>query len=148
MDYGTKCHGWWRDTGKYARPESASCRQRAAIDRRSRQPEGDMRRSRASIFASVPPPAMAFCPKKGCPRLRDSACWRSGEITQPRTNFLANSVQWCSISVVTWLKGRACMQCDGEKVNTPLFVPTCSNGNANDYREQSVLHMSFVDLGL
>ena len=86
--------------------------------------------------------------KKVCPRLRDSACWRSGEITQPRTKFLANSVQWCSISVVTWLKGRACMQCDGEKVNTPLFVPTCSNGNANDYREQSVLHMSFVDLGL
>ena len=26
-------------------------------------------------------------PKKVCPRLRDSACWRSGEITQPRTNF-------------------------------------------------------------
>ena len=86
--------------------------------------------------------------QKVCPMLRDSACWRSGEITQPRTNFLANSVQWCSISVVTWLKGRACMQCDGEKVNTPLFVPTCSNGNANDYREQNVLHMSFVDLGL
>ena len=30
--------------------------------------------------------------KKVCPRLRDSACWRSGEITQPRTNVLANSV--------------------------------------------------------
>ena len=25
--------------------------------------------------------------KKVCPRLRDSACWLSGEITQPRTNF-------------------------------------------------------------
>ena len=25
--------------------------------------------------------------KKVCPRLRDSACWRSGEITQPRTHF-------------------------------------------------------------
>ena len=25
--------------------------------------------------------------KKVCTRLRDSACWRSGEITQPRTNF-------------------------------------------------------------
>ena len=25
--------------------------------------------------------------KKVCPRLRDSACWRSGEITQPKTNF-------------------------------------------------------------
>ena len=30
--------------------------------------------------------------KKVCPRLRDSACWRRGEITQPRTIFLANSV--------------------------------------------------------
>ena len=31
-----------------------------------------------------------------CPRLRDSACWRSGEITQPRTNVLVNSVEtWC-----------------------------------------------------
>ena len=30
--------------------------------------------------------------KKVCPGLHDSACWRSGEITQPRTNFLANSV--------------------------------------------------------
>ena len=25
--------------------------------------------------------------KKVCPRLSDSACWRSGEITQLRTNF-------------------------------------------------------------
>ena len=25
--------------------------------------------------------------KKVSPRLRDSACWRSGEITQPRTHF-------------------------------------------------------------
>ena len=25
--------------------------------------------------------------KKVCPRLRDSACWRGAEITQPRTNF-------------------------------------------------------------
>ena len=25
--------------------------------------------------------------KKMCPRLRDSACWRSDEITQPRINF-------------------------------------------------------------
>ena len=27
-------------------------------------------------------------PNKVCPRLRDSACWRSGEITQPRTRFI------------------------------------------------------------
>ena len=26
-------------------------------------------------------------PNKVCPRLRDSACWRSGEITQPRSHF-------------------------------------------------------------
>ena len=25
--------------------------------------------------------------KKVCPRLCDSTCWRSGEITQPRTHF-------------------------------------------------------------
>ena len=25
--------------------------------------------------------------KRVCPRLRDSACWRSGDITQPMTNF-------------------------------------------------------------
>ena len=47
---GTKCHGCWRDTGKYARPESASCRQRAAIDRRLR----------AGIFARGPESGMAF----------------------------------------------------------------------------------------
>ena len=57
---GTKCHGCWRDTGKYARPESASCRQRAAIDRRSRQPEGGMRRSRAGIFSRGPRAAWHF----------------------------------------------------------------------------------------
>ena len=27
-------------------------------------------------------------PNKVCPRLRDSACWRSGEITQPRTSLI------------------------------------------------------------
>ena len=27
-------------------------------------------------------------PKKVCLRLRDPACWRSGEITQPRTQFI------------------------------------------------------------
>ena len=32
--------------------------------------------------------------KKVCPRLHDSACWRSGEITQPRTNFLG---QLCKV---------------------------------------------------
>ena len=33
--------------------------------------------------------------KKVCPcRLRDSACWRSGEITQPRTNFFG---QLCTL---------------------------------------------------
>ena len=29
--------------------------------------------------------------KKVCSRLRDSACWRSGEITQPRTNSFGQS---------------------------------------------------------
>ena len=33
-------------------------------------------------------------PKKNCPRLRDSACWRRGEITQHRTNFFVNSVEY------------------------------------------------------
>ena len=27
-------------------------------------------------------------PNKVCPSLRDSACWRSGEITQPRTSLI------------------------------------------------------------
>ena len=27
-------------------------------------------------------------PNKVCPRLRDSACWRSGEITQPRPSLI------------------------------------------------------------
>ena len=30
----------------------------------------------------------AGLPNKVCPRLRDSACWRSGEITQPRTSLI------------------------------------------------------------
>ena len=33
--------------------------------------------------------------KKVCPRLRDSACWRSGETTQPMTHFFG---QLCNIS--------------------------------------------------
>ena len=33
------------------------------------------------------PPYYTELAKKVCPRLRDSTCWRSGEITQPRTNF-------------------------------------------------------------
>ena len=32
-------------------------------------------------------PKITELAKKECPRLRDSACWRSGEITQPRTHF-------------------------------------------------------------
>ena len=35
-----------------------------------------------------------------CPRLRDSACWRSCEITQPRTNFFA---QLCRVIVLITL---------------------------------------------
>ena len=37
-------------------PESASCCLRAAVDRRSRQPEGSRRRSRAGILAMSPRP--------------------------------------------------------------------------------------------
>ena len=44
-DNGTKCHGCWRDTGKYARPKSASCRQR---------------RLRKGIFARGPRAAWHF----------------------------------------------------------------------------------------
>ena len=58
--YGTKSHGWSRDHGKNARPESTSCCLRAAVDRRSRQPEGSRRRSRAGILARGPRTAMAF----------------------------------------------------------------------------------------
>ena len=35
--------------------------------------------------------------KKVCPKLRDSAWWRSGEITQPRTNFFG---QLCIMGLV------------------------------------------------
>ena len=59
-DSRTKCHGRSRDPGKNARPESASCCLRAAVDRRSRQPEGSMRRSRAGIFARSPRAAWHF----------------------------------------------------------------------------------------
>ena len=54
LSYGTKSHGWSRDHGKNARPESTSCCLRAAVDRRSRQPEGSRRCSRAGIFARSP----------------------------------------------------------------------------------------------
>ena len=38
--------------------------------------------------------------KRACPRLRDSACWRSGDITQPMTKFLANSIHsYCFVLV-------------------------------------------------
>ena len=40
-NYGTKSHGWLRGYGKNARPESASCCLRAAVDRRSRQLNSD-----------------------------------------------------------------------------------------------------------
>ena len=39
-------------------------------------PKGDFRLSLTGL------------PNKVCPRLRDSACWRSGEITQPRTSLI------------------------------------------------------------
>ena len=32
--------------------------------------------------------AVTGLPNKVCPRLRDCACWRSGEITQPRTSLI------------------------------------------------------------
>ena len=37
--------------------------------------------------------------KKGCPSLHDSACWCSGEITQPRANFFG---QLCKTSLALW----------------------------------------------
>ena len=42
--------------------------------------------------------------KKNCPRLRDSACWRSGEITQPWTNFF---VQLCTSNLFSALRLRS-----------------------------------------
>ena len=60
VNTGTKCHGRSRDPGKNARPESASCCLRAAIDRRFRQPKGSMRRSRVGIFARIPRAAWHF----------------------------------------------------------------------------------------
>ena len=33
--------------------------------------------------------------KKVCPRLCDSACWRSGEFTQPRTHFFDQLCMIC-----------------------------------------------------
>ena len=36
--------------------------------------------------------------KKVCPRLRDSACWHSGEITQPRTNSFGHLCPLSEIS--------------------------------------------------
>ena len=52
---------------------------------------------RADRPTTLPSSAHGSCTelaKKVCPRLHDSACWHSGEITQPRTNFF---VQLCSI---------------------------------------------------
>ena len=46
--------------GKNARPESASCCLRAAVDQRSRQPEGSRRRSGADIFARSPKSGVSF----------------------------------------------------------------------------------------
>ena len=49
---GTKCHGCWRDTGKYACPKSAAYG--------LWQPSGGMRHLRAGIFARGPRAAWHF----------------------------------------------------------------------------------------
>ena len=46
--------------GKNARPESASCCLRAAVDQRSRHPNGSRRLSRAGIFSHDPERGMSF----------------------------------------------------------------------------------------
>ena len=44
-------------------------------------------------------------PNKVCPRLRDSACWRSGEITQPRTSLIRESCIMILINTILFYIG-------------------------------------------
>ena len=44
--------------------------------------------------------------KTVCPRLRDSAYWRSGEITQPRTHFFAQLCMYDMSIIICWLAPR------------------------------------------
>ena len=39
-------------------------------------------------------------PNKVCPRLRDSACWSSGEITQPRTSLIREPCNHAALSMI------------------------------------------------
>ena len=50
--------------------------------------------------------------KKDCPRWRDSACWRCGEITQPRTYFFDHLCTW-DRSVTCWKWSNCLKFCAG-----------------------------------
>ena len=63
--------------------------------------ENEQDRSIAISVAAYPTIMVAIGPitelaKKVRHRLRDSACWRSGEITQPRTNFFGQLCTVCT----------------------------------------------------
>ena len=46
------------------------------------------RNKMAAVFTHFLTQKYTGLPNKVCPRLRDSACWCSGEITQPRTSLI------------------------------------------------------------
>ena len=64
-------------------------------------------------------------PNKDCPRVRDSAFWRSGEITQPRTSLIRElCILWCLVmEILRWNEGKErAMSNEPERANEAVAV--------------------------
>ena len=72
--------------------------------------------------------------KKVCPGLHDSACWRSGEITQLRTNFFGQLCTYCVYPGNCYKDENLCrMEPQPRRVNSFRYNYTGHNGPARRF---------------